>query len=47
MPVPRRRAARVDELEKQIERLFGALRIAVIFGASRPRCGASGSVTSS
>jgi len=40
MPVPRRRAARVDELEKQIERLFGALRIAVIFGGAKNADGA-------
>src|SRR5438552_505358 len=40
MPAPRRRAARVDELEKQIERLFGGLRIAVIFGGAKDADGA-------
>jgi D-alanine-D-alanine ligase len=40
MPAPRRRAARVDELEKQIERLIGLLRIAVIFGGAKEADGA-------
>src|SRR5258708_36218526 len=40
MAAPRRRAARADELEKQIERLFSVLRIAVIFGGAKEADGA-------